>query len=389
VVFAIFNAFGGLERMRVQVEAFVISNISGSPEVEAMIGEYLQKFIGNIHTGGVSGSALIILIFVSVLSLLGHIESSFNEIFATTRKRSIAIRIATYWAVLTLGPILLGTSFTLTAMMHTSALGGWVDSLGFIGRGAISAVPLISTWVAFSVMYLVVPATRVKVSSAIKAAIIAGSAWNLAKYFYALYASHAFTLQNIYGSLAAIPLFILWLYVSWLLVLFGAQLALAFQNASAYRPEDEITDASEDYKELALVRIFFEIAIAFNQETSPPSSEEVSQYLRIPRKLVQTLVGEMLRTGFLRQTDPDSGLVPAVGLEKITPNTLIHAWRNRVSNPPPLRDDLVTAYLDALFKKVREERIRLTDEKSFQKLASDFSKSEPSGAEKKEEVKAG
>ena len=232
VMFAIFKGFGGLEPLRQKLQGIIVNNVAGSAELQSTLSSYIGTFVDNIQKGELGAISVAILLF-SVMSLLGHIEFAFNSIFGAPAPRPIAIRFMTYWTILTLGPILLAASFALTAALQNSTVARLIDAKGIAYSMALSAAPLVATWIAFTTMYLVVPRVQVRLTSAAAAAIIAGSAWNVAKYAYAIYAKNAVTVQNIYGSMATIQLFILWLYVSWMIVLVGAELAQAFETNAA------------------------------------------------------------------------------------------------------------------------------------------------------------
>lgn len=229
VSFAVLDSFGGMAHVADRVENLIIGNVSGSPEVQQVVSGYLHHFVDNIQSGSLGAISIVLLIF-SVMSLLAHVETAINTIFGPHRPRPLAIRLMSYWTLLTLGPVLLAASIAATAALHTEALDHLVLRMGWLSQLALSIVPIVSTWAAFTVLYVVVPHVRVRFSAALIAAIVAGTLWMGAKYGYAVYAKNALTLQNIYGSLATIPLFIMWLFVSWLLVLFGAQLAFALHH---------------------------------------------------------------------------------------------------------------------------------------------------------------
>ena len=144
---------------------------------------------------------------------MGHIEFAFNRIYGTPTNRPWLLRLLTYWGLLTFGPILLAASFALTAALQNSWVLEIVNDMGALSSLSVHMTPIMVTWLALTIMYMAVPNTRVRLRSAAAAALIAGIMWTMAKYGYAVYVKHNLTVQNIYGSVATIPLFILWLYV--------------------------------------------------------------------------------------------------------------------------------------------------------------------------------
>jgi membrane protein len=377
VVFAIFKGFGATEDIGQKIQAKIMENVAGTPELQAMVQQYIGKFIGNISAGQIGAVSIILLVY-SVLSLLGHIEIAFNAIFGATAQRPFVTRMLTYWAVLTFGPLLLLASFGLTAALQTSKVGTVVDQLSTTSSSLVWAVPLVVTWFGFTVIYFFVPNTRVRLTAAIFAALVAGSAWNVAKYGYAVYAKNAITLQNIYGSLAVIPLFVFWLYVSWLIVLFGAQLAFAFQNAKTYRREDELARASQGFLERAACRLLLEVACDFHAGRPPTDTEQLATILALPRRMFETLLTRLREGGLLRVTEPDGLLVPGHDLEAINVSQVVDVMRGAPGPEPVMVTDAARAHLDGMFLEVDRDRLRLMGAINFRDLAERFGGKSPS-----------
>jgi len=379
VVFAILKGFGATAGITDRLQGFLIGNISSTPQLQQKLGGYIETFVGNVDAGHIGIPSIIILIW-SVLMLLGHIEASFNDVFGIREQRPLATRLLTYWAVLTFGPLLLVASFALTAWFQTSRMATFSAGLGGISGFFFSALPLLVTWVGFTAMYLFVPNTRVRLGPAFFAAVVAGSAWNLAKAGYAFYASNAITLQNIYGSLAVIPLFIVWLYASWLLVLFGAQLAFAFQNAKTYRREDERLDAGQTFMERAACRIFLEVARNFCVGLPAPNAEQLTASLRLPRRLLQTLVLRLREGGLVQLTEPDEGVIPATDPEQVTVEDLLALLRRGHTSDPCLVSDEARLFLDDLIERGEQEGLKATASMTFRELAHRFPPDTSGGA---------
>ncbi|MEO1174188.1 MAG: YihY family inner membrane protein, partial [Myxococcota bacterium] len=289
VVFSIFNGFGGLRSVRDRLETVIVENLAGSPEVQEVVHEYLVKFVSNVE-GGALGPVSVVLLVYSVLSLLSHIEDSINTLFGVRTKRPIVLRFTTYWAVLTLGPLILGASLTLSGALQVEAVQQALDSLPGASQLLISVTPLLISWLGFTALYVVVPNTKISLRSAFYAALVAGTAWNLLKFLYTYYASHAITVQNIYGSLAAIPLFMLWIWWSWLLVLYGAQLAYAYENVATFWRERSMLRPSPRAREIASARVMLDIARDFTFGRDVTEAEGLVSRLALPRSLLDELL---------------------------------------------------------------------------------------------------
>ena len=170
VMFALVKGFGLMEQMDGQLEDIILSNLSVTPELKVSVSKYIGQFVDNVQSGQL-GAVAIPFLLLSVVSLLGHIEFAFNEIFGIQRQRRLITRLTTYWAIITLGPVLIGASLTLTAALQTITVVQWLENIGIINAALIHSLPLAITWLAFAAMYLVVPNTKVRFSSAFKAAV--------------------------------------------------------------------------------------------------------------------------------------------------------------------------------------------------------------------------
>lgn len=370
VVMAVVKGFGGMAPVANQLQDFIVDNISGAPDVQSALVSYLRDFVVNLETSNLGAVSVLLLIF-SVLSLLGHIESAINVIFGVRSQRPMITRFLTYWGILTLGPMLLAASFGMTATLGSVGPAGLVESLGELHFVMVHAASLLMTWVGFTGIYLLVPYTAVPLRAAVPAAIVAGTFWHVGKFLYAIYASHAFTLHNIYGSLATVPLFILWLYVSWLLVLFGAQLAFALQHARTYRGDEENAPASIKTRDLVICRLYLEVARDFFGCRPPRGREALAAQLQLSIRLVEDLVSHLTARGFLRETGPERQLVPGRDLAQVSINDLLHTLHTDGS-PPHLIEDEARRFLSTLLHSLDAAQAQQLAAMNFRDLAAQF-----------------
>jgi len=219
VSFAIFNAFGGLEKLYKIIEPMIVSNLAHGSSQEAI--EMIQSFIDNTHSGALGLGGLIGLIFTS-MSMLSSAENAINRVWQVKTRRSLLSRIYSYWFFITLGPL----AFSVAVGVATSTS----LPLSFLfpsGTGLF-----LMTVGLFFIVYQWVPHTRVNPLFSLTSAAITAALWNLARQGYYLYTKHVMTYSKIYGSLGAIPIILLWIYIVWVLILGGAALAAALQRRS-------------------------------------------------------------------------------------------------------------------------------------------------------------
>jgi membrane protein len=218
VVFGALSLFPAFDAWQAQIQDFVFRNFV--PAMGEQVRDYLLKFTAKAMNLQAIGIAFLI---VTVLSMMSTIESTFNLIWGVRRRRPPGLRFLVYWAVLTLGPLLVGAGLVATsAMVSLPLLRGHVDtaSLSWLLRW----LPLAATATAFVLCYKLVPYCHVRPRHAVIGGLSAAVLFELAKHLFALYVTHFPSQQAVYGAFATVPVFLLWVYLSWVIVLLGAQL---------------------------------------------------------------------------------------------------------------------------------------------------------------------
>lgn len=224
VSFAIFQAFGGMEKLNDIIRPLILSNLAEGASEEAVAT--LQRFIENAHSGAIGVSGVIGLIFTS-MSMLSSAENAINQVWKTPLKRSLFQRISAYWLFITCGPLALSIVVGLATSFH------WpLSSLFPSGTGMF-----IITVGIFFVIYKWVPQTRVEWHYALYSAMVTSVLFNLARMGYSVYTKNVVTYSVVYGSLGAIPIFLIWIYIIWLIILTGAAHTAALQKSFESREE--------------------------------------------------------------------------------------------------------------------------------------------------------
>jgi membrane protein len=322
VAFSIVQAFTGMDALWRGIHGFLLDNLAVG--ARKSIEPYLDRFVQNAHatSAGVVGGALLVF---SAVSLFGYVERAVNEIWTVRRARSLPQRALIYWAGLTLGPFLLAGSVALGHAVGTFLSGATLGQL----LARVAAVFL--SCVLFTALYLFVPATRVRVHAAVAGGVVAGVAWELAKGLYTFAVARFFRYHAIYGSVAAIPIFLLWLYVSWTLALVGARLSFVVQHARVllrgHPPEGQGTPLG---RELLASRAMLEVALAYRDGQTPPDPGEVALRIETFGEPVREILG-VLRGKQLILEVAGGGLVPARPLDRIT----LADVRRAISGSPP------------------------------------------------------
>ena len=242
IAIAIFSAFPVFDGIREQLADFLFQRLT--PEFEGSIRENLQSIVqnsGQLGAVGVSGIA------ITAIMLLSTIEDSFNYIFKVTQPRRIATKITLYWTVITLGPLLLGTAFSMRGYLY--ALQKFVDANGETTRLFFSyLVPPLNTILVLMLVYVLVPNKKIKFRNAFCGALVAmGLFWLLRKGFGSFVMSNT-TYSTLYGALAIIPIFLVWMYLCWAVVLFGAVITAAIDEFAQREKKAIVEDTKKKAK---------------------------------------------------------------------------------------------------------------------------------------------
>ncbi len=217
VIFAAFSSFSVFQEVFLEIQHFVFTNFV--PSSSELIQEYLNKFVAKASQLTLVG---LLGLFVIALMLMRQIDNALNYIWDISKTKNVVRKFLTYWAVLTLAPILMGISLMLTS--YIVSLPFINDTAEIIGIRAqmLSTIPVIMTLLAFTITYLIIPNIRVSFSHALVGGIVATLLFELAKKGFALYISYNTVYSNLYGTLAILPIFLIWIYISWLVTLLGA-----------------------------------------------------------------------------------------------------------------------------------------------------------------------
>lgn len=231
VMLSVMTAFPLFAELQESIEQFVYQNFV--PAAGDVVQHYLSGFVDNASK---MSAVAISFLFVAALLLISSIDNTFNKIWRVNDKRRTITSFAMYWMVLTLGPILVGASIALSSYLVSIVAVDEYDVLGLFDV-FLRILPLLSSVIAFLILYMAVPNKAVPFKYAISGAIVAGGLFELAKEAFALYIAAFPSYQVIYGALATIPIIFLWVYVSWLIVLTGALITVSLQEYPLFRDQ--------------------------------------------------------------------------------------------------------------------------------------------------------
>src|SRR5258706_13743243 len=224
---AAFPVFSGLGE---QIHAFLLANMLPEKAGRVVTG-YIEQFSGRAGQLTALGTAVLA---IAAFMMMFTIEHAFNSIWRVSRPRSVAQRILIYWATLTLGPVLIGASLSMTSYIVGASL-GLSRQIPFAGSAILGFVPFVLTCAAFTLLYYIVPNRPVRPRHALVGGLVAALAFEIMKRSFALYIAQFPTYTLIYGAFAVIPIFLLWIYLSWVVIVIGALIAALAPDFSAPR----------------------------------------------------------------------------------------------------------------------------------------------------------
>ncbi len=288
---------------------------SDNPEETIKLTEHLDaivaRFFAETNKGRIGLFSILIVIWAA-LALLATIEKSFNNIWHVATGRNFFHRVISYWALLTLGPLLLGTGIYVITQY---------SKLANIQETVLSHIaPVILSYfvatVAFFLLYFVMPNTKVNFKAAIWGAAIAALVWMAAKSIFGYCITELGLYRTVYGVMALIPMTVVWIYITWLTVLFGLQLTYTTQHLKSLDAAEiaaaKITEEFFVANDLTAINIVREIAVAFEKNRAPVEAEVLCSELNIPPEFADKILAHFVKSGIIvRTAEPKAGFMPA------------------------------------------------------------------------------
>lgn len=317
--FSVLKGFGVHNELR----PFLLRVLSplGS-KAEEFTGQILG-FVDNIQVGVLGVTGLAVLLY-TVISLMQKIESDFNYIWQLKKSRSIADQVRDYISVIMVGPILLFSALGLwTSLGNISLIQSIVaiEPFGTVLAVFLKILPTVLVILAFTFMYLFIPNTHVQAKAALGGALMAGLAWQIGGWLFASFVVSSGQQTAIYSIFASLFLFMLWLYISWLIVLTGARLAYYFQYPDAVWLPEQPTSPSLQTRELLAGAVLQEISQRFVHKQALADLETLRRAIPVPRFLLEMTLDDLISYEILSRDDND----PAHYLLRIAPETLTPA----------------------------------------------------------------
>jgi len=339
MLFGIAKGFGLQELFRKRL-------LEQVPEQESMLQQLLsfaENLLANTQGGLMAGISVAILFFV-VIKVISDIEQSFNHIWRINRGRSLGRKLSDYLSVMILAPVLLIVAGSLTVFVKTQ-ITTFIQRISLPEFGSqvvfylLNYLPLLIIWGLFSFTLIFMPNTRVSIKSGILAGIVSGTIFQLAQWAYVSLQVGVSSYNAIYGSFAALPLFIIWLQIAWLIVLFGCELTFYHQNFDDYRNRDKFKHLSFRLNKILALYIAHAIVQQFVRGAPPLTQQALAGQTSLPAPVLKAILAALLDAGIISEINAcnmqQPAYQPARDTSLLTVVAVIEALENRGGNVLP------------------------------------------------------
>lgn len=286
-------------------------------------------YVDRTNVGALGTVGLLFLIYTAI-SLLGRIEAAFNAIWGVTRSRSFVRKFADYLSVMLIFPLLMMSATTMTASLSSNSLVARLLEHAYVAP-LLKLIPLAIIWGAFTFIYVFLPNTRVRIRAGMAAGLVAALVWQIAQWAYIGFQVGVSKYNAIYGTFAALPIFLVWLNISWAIVLLGCEVAFVVQHEQHYHPpRSGARRPSLAVQERTALRFVATCWQRFRAGESPPVEGDLAAEVDLPRGESAEIVERLVRSGLLtRARTPEDGLLPGRDLTGMTAAQVLLRFRHQ------------------------------------------------------------
>ena len=361
VAFAMAKGFG--------LETFIEKQILQMAEKANWQADITTQLISFSHNlleqakGGLIAGVGIVLLFWTVISIMGKIEESLNEIWEIKKPRTLIRKFSDYITMMVLGPVLLiiSSSATILVASQVKVIVNKIAVLGVFSKVIfllLNLLPYASIWVLFTMLYLIMPNAKIPIRSAILGGVAAGTIAQVVQWIYIRFQIGVASYGAIYGSFAALPLFLGMLQMSWMIVLFGAEIANANEHYETFGFHPDYSRMSVSSKKILMLRIFHLLTKKFSLGEKPWSADQIAHALAIPVRLVRQFLHELSDVGLVVETvkgiKGDVAFQPARTIENITVKFVLDEYEKYGSTKIPDYQSDETEKISKYLKDISE-----------------------------------
>jgi membrane protein len=291
------------------------------------LARWLKEFVGKTQNATLGFAGIFFFGVIGIL-MLSRIEETFNDIWGVAQGRDWRKRVPVYWMAISFGPPMLLLGAGLAGGQHVQAVKDYFYLVPSLGNFIFKFLPLVVLWFTFALVYQMMPNAKVKFPAALAGGVVAGTLWHLNNVFGFIYVARTIQSSQMYGALALVPVFMLGLYFSWAILLFGAQFAYVFQNRAAYLQDKLADNVNQRGREFVALRIMTLIGQRFQNGLRPASLLQLSTELGVPTRLTQQILRTLAAARLVTEVGgAETAYVPARPLETVNAHHILLALR--------------------------------------------------------------
>ncbi len=321
----------------------LLENTQGQQEVFTRLIEFSENLLQNTHGGLIAGIGVAFL-FWTVIKVLGNIEQSFNDIWGIKKQRNLNQKFTDYLSLMLILPLLfiVASSSTVFVVTQVTNITGKVYFLGPVFLMSLRILPYAVFSGLLTYLYIFMPNGKINFLSALLGGVVAGTGYQIVQWGYIHFQVGISQAGAVYGSFAALPLFLMWLQLSWLIVLYGAELAFAHQNDQTFEFEQDCLSASYAFKKLVALRMTQLSVQRFTEGQGPLSVEDMAQQLEIPVRLARDILHQLAEARILSlaqgPNEKENRYQPARDINAMTVQWVIHQMEQSGTQDIPVAE---------------------------------------------------
>ena len=302
LTFALLKAFG----VQNLLQPWIMEKLNVG---DGRVADAILTYINNTQMTQMGTFGLIFLL-VAVVSLLTNVEKTFNHVWGVEAVRPLLRRFSDYLSVVLIGPVLIISAISMTSTLASNHVVQKLMALELVGNSIFlffKVAPFLFMWLAFTVLYIFMSNIKVEWRAAFAGGIVGGTLWQLAQVGYVHFQVGVGRYNAIYGTMAALPIFMVWLYISWVIVLLGLEVCYARQNLRAGGQDLRLSQVSRNGLEQMALALLITLADGFSKGRPALSQEQLSLALGIPPRLCRQLICLLTQTGFVSENRSTNG----------------------------------------------------------------------------------
>jgi membrane protein len=367
MAFAIAKGFG-LEKLVKEQILRMAEKANWQAELTDQLLRFSSALLEQTKGGLIAGMG-VILLFWTVISIMGRIEGTFNEIWEVPKSRTLARKFSDYIAIMAFAPVLFAISNSITVVAASKigvivrqyAPSGGVTALIFF---LLELLPYVSIWALLTVLYLTMPNTKVPLRSCLVGGVAAGTVFQVVQWAYIKFQIGVASYGAIYGSFAALPLFLVWLQMSWMIILFGAEMSHADEHYETFGIEPDYSGINNASRKLLTVSVLRLLVRRFAGGEKPLGIKDIANMLEIPALLVRDALQDLITAGLAVQVVGSvrggPSFQPARSLETITVKDVLDACEKKGKALPLLSGsgeaEKISAYLNEISEDIQKSK---------------------------------